>query len=159
VRNPFVISAFCVLLVSANVLAQAPAAGANWQRVQQLPLHTHVHIASDKMSRVCEVDSVDAEMLSCSAGHMVNTAHYTFARTEIKSIKVTRYIGSTVGGAAIGAGSGLVIGVGVAHTTQSFPIVSNKAIWGIFSAAGGIAGALIGGPTDFLRGPTIYRRP
>jgi hypothetical protein len=159
VRGLFVITAVCVLLVSANVLAQATPAGANWQRVQQLPLHTHVHVASDKMSRVCEVDSVDAETLRCSAGRMVNTAHYTFARSEIKSIKVTRYIGSTIGGAAIGAASGLVIGVGVAHSTQSFPIVSNKAIWGIFSVAGGIAGGLIGGPTDFLRGPTIYKRP
>lgn len=158
-RGLLVISTSCAFLISLNVLSQAPIAEANWQRVQQLPLHTYVHVASDKMTRVCNVDSVDTESLTCSAGHMVNMAHYTFARSEIKSVKVTRYMVSTVGGAAIGAGSGLLIGVGVAHSTQSFPIVSNKAIWGIFSAAGGIAGALIGGPTDFLRGPTIYKRP
>jgi hypothetical protein len=158
VRGVFVTSACCVFAASTGLLGQAPTAGSNWQRVEQLPLHTHVHIASDKMGRVCAVDSVDEESLSCSAGRLVNTAHYTFPRGEIKSIKVTRYVLSTVGGAGIGAGVGVVIGAAATSGKNSTIGITRGQVVGIVAGIGGIAGAVICGPTDLLRGPTIYRR-
>jgi hypothetical protein len=159
VRGLFVTSACCVFAVSTGLPGQAPAAGSNWQRVEQLPLHTHVHVSSDKMGRVCAVDSVDEESLSCSAGRLVNTAHYTFPRTEIKSIKVTRYVLSTVGGAGIGAGVGAIIGGAATSGKNSTIGISNGQVVGITAGIGGIVGAVICGPADLLRGPTIYRRP
>ena len=137
--------------------AAAPA-GASWQRLQALPAHTLVHVSSDKMSRLCVLDGVDEAKLTCSAKHVVMASHYTFPRSEIKTVKLTRYLASTAGGVGIGAGVGLAAGVGIAHG-GSDRIISNKAVWGITAAIGGIAGGLAGGPTDFLRGPTVYRRP
>ncbi len=158
-RGLFVISASCVLTVSTGLPAQTPAAGSNWQRVQQLPLHMHVHVSSDKMGRVCEIDSVDEESLTCSSGRVVNTARYTFPRGEIKSIKVTRYVLSAVGGAGIGGGAGLIIGAAATQGKNSTIGATRGEVIGIFGLAGGVIGAVVGGPTDFLRGPTIYRRP
>jgi hypothetical protein len=157
-RGLFALSASCILFVSASLSAQAPA-GANWQRVEQLPPHTRVHVSSDKMGRVCNVDSVDETSLTCSSGRVVNTAHYTFPRAEIKSIKVTRYVLSKVVGAGIGLGAGAIIGAGSVKGKVPGPGATSGEIVGILTLAGGVIGAVVGGPTDFLRGPTVYRRP
>ena len=145
----------CVLFVSANALAQAQAMSADWHRVEQLPPHTRVHISSDKMNRLCLIDSVAEESLICSSGHTTNS----FPRAEIKSIKVTRYVLSTVGGAGIGAGAGAIIGA-AATTGKTNGIGATRGeVVGIFTLGGALVGAVVGGPTDFLRGPTVYRRP
>jgi hypothetical protein len=151
----------CCVVFSVGLHAQsspAALAGSNWQRVQALPPHTLVHVSSDKMSRLCVIDSVDEAALQCSAKRVVAASHYTFPRTEVKSVKLTRYVGSTAGGIGIGAGVGLIFGVAVAHNSGP-QLIGNGAVWGVTSAAGGIAGGLVGGPTDFLRGPTVYKRP
>lgn len=158
-RDLFVIPVFCAVFVSAHLMAQAPVGGADWKRVEQLPLHTKVHVSSDKMGRVCMVDSVDEGSLTCSAGHVVNTAHYTFSRAEIKSIKVTRYVLSTIGGAGIGAGVGAIIGAAGTQGDNDRIGITRGQVVGIVTLIGGVVGAAIGGPTDFLRGPTVYRRP
>ena len=149
----------CILLalLCSCACGQATPAATNWQHLQQVPLRTRVHVSADKMSRTCSIDSITDEMLTCSGS--VTNGHYTFPRAEIKSVKVTRYALSAVGGTAIGAGTGLVVGAAVAHGSQgSFTIVSNQAVWGIFAAIGAVIGALIAGPLDLFRGPTIYRR-
>jgi hypothetical protein len=153
-RGLFVIRAFCTLFVSAGLLAQAPA---DWQRVKQLPLHTKVHIVSDKMKRTCSIDSVADDSLSCSSGNTVNS----FQRQEIKSIKGVRRLRSTLGGAAIGAGVGFIAGVavGLGQTKDSFLYIPPAAVGGVLAVIGAIPGAAIGAPTDFLRGPTVYQVP
>jgi hypothetical protein len=153
-----------VVFVCLSIRAQQPTqfraqpAGSNWQRVRQLPPQTRVHISSDRMSRVCSIDVVEEDKLTCSAGRVVSISHFVFPRAEIKSIQATRYLGSAAGGLGIGAGAGLIFGFAVAHKGGDDQIVSNKEIWAGTSAAGAVIGAAIGGPTDFLRGPTIYRR-
>jgi hypothetical protein len=135
-----------------RAFAQAPAAGSNWQHVQQLPPNTHVHVAGDHHSGACKIEAVTDDALICSGGRR-------FARPEIKSIKLTRHGLSALAGAGIGAGVGFAAGAGVAHGSQGeFTIVSNQDVWAAGALAGGVIGAVIGAPTDFARGPTVYRR-
>jgi hypothetical protein len=152
-RARFVIPAFCTLLVSAVLLAQAPA---DWQRVKMLPLHTKVHIDSDKMKRTCSVDSVADDSLSCSSGSSVSS----FPRSEIKSIKGVRRMRSALGGAAIGAGVGFIVGVATSQgqSKDAFIYIAPAAVGGVCAVIGAVPGAAIGAPTDFLRGPTVYQR-
>jgi hypothetical protein len=150
------LSASWVLFVSASALAQGGAAAANWARVQQLPLHTKVHIASDKVKRVCSIDSVTADSLTCSSGSTISS----FPRAEIKSIKVTRRGLSTLGGAAIGAGVGFAVGAALTagESHNDIIYISAPQAGGVGAAVGAVVGAAIGAPTDFLRGPTVYER-
>jgi hypothetical protein len=153
-RGLFAIRALCTLFVSAGLLAQAPA---DWQRVKQLPLHTKVHIDSDKMKRTCSIDSVTDESLSCSSGN----AAVSFQRAEIKSIKGVRRMRSALGGAAIGAGVGFIVGVAGSQgqSKDAFLYIPPAAVGGVLAVIGAIPGAAIGAPTDFLRGPTVYQVP
>ncbi len=143
------------LLLTTPVLAGAQAAGSTWQRVQQLPAHTRIHLTSDKMSRVCTIDSVTDEALLCSAGRMVQTSHYTFTRREIKRIKITRYATSTALGIGIGAG----VGIAAIEAFNTDGFFRQGELIGVGAAVGGIPGGIIGLTTDFARGPLVYRRP
>jgi hypothetical protein len=153
-RGLFVISAICALFVSADLLAEAPA---DWQRVKMLPPHTKVHIDSEKMKRTCSIDSVTDDSLSCSSGNAVSS----FQRSEIKSIKGVRRLRSTLGGAAIGAGVGFIVGFAAAQgqPKDSFIYFAPAAVGGVIAVMGAVPGAAIGAPTDFLRGPTVYQVP
>jgi hypothetical protein len=140
---------------SASLVAQA----SNWGRVKHLPVHTRVHVAGDKQSKTCEIDLVDNATLQCSKGN----SQYSFARAEVKSVKLTRYARSTLVGMGIGLGVGAGVGAIAGHAEEKpndfFPGLSTEAFAAVGGAVGAIAGAAIGGPTDFLRGPTLYRRP
>ena len=141
--------AVCLLMQATMMSGQSPANGANWQRVQQLPTHTRVHIYADTRNRACSIESVTDDGLTCG--------HKTFARSEIKSIKLTRYAVSTAAGAAIGAGGGAAIGAGIAASGDGF--FTKRETAGVLAVIGVIPGALIGWGTDFAKGPTVYRRP
>jgi hypothetical protein len=151
---PFVPSVCFMLCLSAY--GQTQAAGANWQRVQQLPLHTQIHIKADSKDRVCSIDTVDEGHLSCSTGGVVKGRHYTYQRSEIKSIKLPHYVRSTLLATAIGASAGAITGFEASKNSSEY---SSQAV-----AAGGgavffgVIGAVIGAVTDFTLGPTVYRR-
>jgi hypothetical protein len=146
----------CCLLTSVAALGQAPA-GSNWQRVQQLPPHAKVHVSADHKSRVCVIDSVDEDKLTCSTGRVVATSHYTFTRSEIKSIKVTRYLVSTAVGAGIGGGVGAA--AGAAAFSGNGSLVHGGQAAAVLGGGFAFVGGVIGLTTDFVRGPTVYRRP
>jgi len=134
------------------VLATAAAYGqANWQHVAALPLGTKVHVSADTGGGVCKIEKVTDEGLVCGHGK-------TFARTAIKTIKLTRRGVSTAVGVGIGAGAGLAVGAG-ASSSGSLATGNRAKDLGVGAALGGLLGAAIGAPTDFLRGPTVYRRP
>jgi len=84
---------------------------------------TRVHISSDKKGRTCFFASVDDATLVCSRRPASGT-HYTFPRSEVRTVKLTRYTVSTLAGMGIGAGAGLGIGAAlgpaVAPKTNSF---------------------------------------
>jgi len=145
----------CGFGLSLNGFAQSTAVMSDWLRVKQLPLHTKVHLSTDKGGKTCLVNEVDDASLTCSSGH----SGASYPRAEIKSIKLTRYAVSTIGGAAIGAGVGAGIGAAIgSHPTH--PIVNDTAIRvGIGAVAGGLGGAAVGAVTDMFRGPLVYRRP
>jgi hypothetical protein len=134
-------------MAQSSVVAASPAVAENdWQRVKQLPAHTKVHIDADKNGRTCLIDAVDDVALTCSSKHKASS----FPRSEIKSIKLTRYGWSTLAG----LGMGLGIGAAIAATGPNDSL-------GRGAAAGVVIVALpvITGTTDMLRGPVVYRRP
>jgi hypothetical protein len=133
-------------MAQSSVVAASPAVAENdWQRVKQLPVHTKVHIDADKNGRTCLIDAVDDVALTCSSKHKRSS----FPRSEIKSVKLTRYGWSTLAGLGMGFG----IGAAIAATGPS------DSLW-----RGGVAGGVviampvIAGTTDMLRGPVVYRR-
>jgi hypothetical protein len=145
--------------------AQSPAITDTWHHLSALQPGTRLHISSDKKSRTCFFASADDASLVCSRGRSSGT-QYNFARSEVRTVKLTRYTVSTLAGMGIGAGAGFGIGAAVGQavspkTNSSFDFsgLGREVITGIGGAVGFIAGGAIGGPTDFLRGPTLYRRP
>ncbi len=151
--------------VPATAHAQAPPLADAWHHLAVLQPGTRVHISSDKKGKTCFFASVDDATLLCSRRPASGT-HYTFPRSEVRTVKLTRYTVSTITGMGIGAGAGLGIGAAVgpavAPKTNSFLDFSGlgrEVILGLGGAIGFIAGGAIGGPSDFLRGPTLYRRP
>ena len=132
-----------------------PTPGTRWDHLKALPAGIRMHVSGDRMSRTCTLDRVTDDELTCSKGRIADVAHYTFPRAEISSIKLTRYTISTVAGFGIGAGAGAGI---AAATVKGGGIIGKGGAAGIFGIAGGLLGALITGPTDSFRGPTVYRR-
>jgi hypothetical protein len=111
-------------------------------------VHTRLHVSGDKMGHTCYLLSVDDASLVCG--------RYTFPRAEVKSVKLTRYGVSYAAGAAIGGGAGAGIGLAVIKGTI---VESDKGKGaGIGLALGAGIGALVTGPADLFRGPTVYRR-
>ncbi len=152
---------------SVVVRAQAPPPRMTdtWHHLAALSPGTHIHISSDKKSRTCFFESANDQNLICSQKHSGGT-QYTFPRTEVRTVKLTRYGLSTLAGMGIGAGAGFGIGAAVApaaapksNSFLDFSGLDREVITGIGGVVGFIAGGAIGGPTDFLRGPTLYRRP
>jgi hypothetical protein len=151
--------------LTGNTPAHAQVPVDTWHHLAALQPGTHIHISSDKKSRTCFYASADDASLTCSRKHSGGTV-YTFPRTEVRTVKLTRYTLSTVAGMGIGAGAGLAIGAAVGQvaspkTNSSFDFsgIGRDVITGIGGVVGFIAGGAIGGPSDFLRGPTLYRRP
>jgi hypothetical protein len=146
-------------LLASLVQGQTAAAGSNWQRVQQLPLHTRVHVSADGKSRLCSIDKVDETQLTCSAGRVMETSHFTFQRGNIKSIKASHQMRSTLVGAGVGAAAGAIIGVAINGGGPDQLIhFSNAEVGGVGAIIFAVPGAVIGLATDFTRSPTVYRR-
>lgn len=149
-----------VLLSCASIAhAQAPAVRpgedlSSWKRVQSLPAKTKVHITKDHGSATCRIFAVSEDTLTC-ASYPGNTAGKMIQRSEVKKIKLAREAVSTAAGAGIGAAGGALIGVA---STGNGSILRGLGI-GLAALIGALPGALLGGTTDFTRGPTIYVRP
>ena len=156
-----IVALFALTANSGSAHAQADP----WHHLSALQPGTHIHISSDKKSRTCFFASADDATLVCSGKHS-GGPQYTFARAEVRTVKLTRYTLSTIAGIGIGAGVGFGIGAAVApaaapksNSGLDFSGLDRDAITILGGAFGLIAGGAIGGPTDFLRGPTLYRRP
>ncbi|HEX4308790.1 MAG TPA: hypothetical protein VHZ25_02115 [Acidobacteriaceae bacterium] len=126
-----------------------------------LPAGTHIHVSSDKKSHTCYFQSADDASLVCS-GKRGGGRSYSFARSEVRSVKLTRYTVSTLVGMGIGAGLGVGIGAAVSPKSSSntldFSGLDREVDIGLGAVIGFLAGGAVGGPTDFLRGPVVYRR-
>jgi hypothetical protein len=138
--------------------------GNSWPHLSALPGGTRIHVSSDKKSHTCYFQSADDASLVCSGKHGGGKS-YSFPRSEVRSVKLTRYTVSTLAGMGIGAGAGFGIGAAagqaVAPKTNSsfdFSSLDREAITLLGGVFGFIAGGAVGGPADFLRGPVVYFR-
>ena len=143
-----------VLVSPAQLLAQQPAqptppAGSNWQRVQAIPMGTSIRLDAGKRHQSCVLSAVDAESLTCVHGKSL-----TFARSEIRTIKISHRVRSALIAAAIGAGAG----AGIMEATDKPDSWFHGAVVGIGAVIGAAIGAPIGALTDFAHS-TVYRAP
>ncbi|HEX5285098.1 MAG TPA: hypothetical protein VFW30_13330 [Bryocella sp.] len=151
-----VLSAPAQTATASPAAAAAPAIADTWGHLSAIPAHAHIHVAADHGRATCYFISADDQNLTCGHKDASDKGRHVFARADVKSVKLTRYGVSTLGGAAIGAGVGAIIGVGTSHPGGFIDFT------GVYRAVctlvGGVGGAAVGGPTDMFRGPTVYRR-
>ncbi len=121
-------------------------------------MHTYIHVAADHGGATCYFISADDQNLTCGHRNGSDKGRHIFPRSGVKSVKLTRYGISTLGGAAIGAGVGAIIGFAAIRPNPHAFLDFTGLARGVVVALGGIGGAAAGGPTDMFRGPTVYRR-
>ncbi len=124
--------------------------------MRALPVGTQVHISAATRHALCELTAVDEERIACSQDTGVGTRALTFARSEVRLIKLARRGRSAVLGASIGAGAGALAGGIEGARSNYFAFKGAYAL--IYAFAGGFAGAPAGYLTDFSAS-TIYRAP
>jgi hypothetical protein len=129
-----------------------------WNNLSAIAPHTHIHVAADHGGTTCYFIAVDDQNLTCGHKNGSDKGRHVFVRGDVKSVKLTRYGVSTLGGLGIGAGVGAIIGVATIRSDPSSFIDLSGAARAAATVVGGIGGAAICGPTDIFRGPTIYRR-
>ena len=168
--SAWVLTSFLVLS-SAAYAHQRPAAdvqpvaGGNWERVKALPVKTRLHVTTDHGGKSCQVFAVSDDALTCAKG---GGAGLVLQREEIKHIKLTHYVRSTLVGGAIGGGIGATAGA-IAGRTKPCPTGQGFCLGGIgigpggvaaiFGVGAGVVGSAVGGLTDMTRGSSIYARP
>lgn len=146
--------------LAQNAVAPPPAASIadTWNHLAAIAAHTHIHVAADHGGATCYFISADDQNLICGHKDGSDKSRHVFARADVKSVKLTRYGISTIGGAGIGAGVGAIIGFAAFRPNPHALLDFSGAARGVTIALGGIGGAAVGGPTDMFRGPTVYRR-
>lgn len=166
---------FAFLLLAFSWVSQAqqkpdsgtqPGAGNNWARVKALPAHTKVHVTTDHGGKSCRIFAVSDETFTCAKGS--NAPGIELQRKEIKHIKLTHYVRSTLVGAGAAGAVGAIAG-GIAGRTKPCPPGGGLCLNGIGLGAGAVAlvfgvgsavlGGVVGGATDLARGSSIYTRP
>ncbi len=157
----------CACLFLRQGLCQGVSAGANtedaWARIQQLAAGTQLKISAERKSGGCILQSASPDTIVCTRGSSTRS----FARSEIKSIRLKRKGRSAAIGLGLGVGIGAGVGAGVGAGINSgdqgslFHVSGSKAT-GVGAAVGaivgGIAGALTGYATDLAAGPVLYKR-
>jgi hypothetical protein len=155
-------------LAAVSATAQQPVApaqpppGANWQRVQALPVGQSIVVKAKASHASCKLKSVDADSLTCTHGKDL-----VFQRADIRTIKIPRRGRSTLIAAGIGIATGAIVG---AASGSSCTEAQKNSFLGCFltfsrgdlalvgGAVGGVIGAPIGALTDFAKS-TVYKAP
>lgn len=136
----------------------SPAIADTWHNLSAVAPHTHIHVAADHGGATCYFIAVDDQNLTCGHKNGSEKGRHVFPRAEVKSVKLTRYAVSTLGGAAIGSGVGAVIGFATIHSHPDAFLDFSGAARAICVVIGGLGGTAVGASTDMFRGPTVYRR-
>lgn len=130
----------------------------SWHNLSVIAPHTHIHVAADHGGSTCYFIAVDDQNLTCGHRDSSEKGRHVFPRADVKSVKLTRYGVSTLGGLGIGAGVGTAIGFATIHPDPKafldFPGIGRA----ICAVVGGLGGTAIGASTDMFRGPTVYQR-
>lgn len=155
---------------SAQTLTRSGAPALNdWHSVQSLTARTRIRLTTGKKKTACFIDSVTEDHLICSLSSSKAGSQTSYAKEEIKEIKLTNRSRSTVIGTAVGGGIGAGVGALVAVAINSSEKNQNSiccrnsdaALAGgaVIGAAGAITGAALGYAKDWFAGPIVYRRP
>ncbi len=154
---------------SAQTLTPSGAHALNdWRSVQSLPARTRIRLATDKKKTACFIDSVTEDHLVCSSSSSKAGKQTSYAKEEIKEIKLTNRTRSTLAGIGIGGGigAGALVAVAINSHDNNGPYSicctnSDAALVGgaVIGAAGAITGAALGYAKDWFAGPVVYRRP
>jgi hypothetical protein len=147
-RKVLLLSAF--LGTASPCLCQSTPAPSGWARVQAVSPNSSITVKARSSHASCKLQSVTGDTLTCLSHG--NTQ--TFQLAEIISIKAPHRGRSTLAGAAIGAGAGVVIGAASIH--DGFIGRGAGAI--VIGVPGFFIGALVGAATDFTHA-AIYKAP
>ncbi len=133
--------------------------GSSWQRVKVLPANTPLHVTTDHGGQSCRLFAVTDEALTCTKRN--NAAGTVLSRSEIKGIKLTHHVRSTLVGAAAGGGIGAISG-GISGRSKPCPAgqglclngigIGTGGVAAIFGVGGAVLGSVVGGLTDLARG-------
>lgn len=143
--------------LSSSAPSPSHAIADSWHNLSAIAPHTHIHVAADHGGSTCYFIAVDDQSLTCGHHNASDKGRHVFSRADIKSVKLTRYGISSLGGAGIGAGTGAIIGAATSRGTSDFINMNGlyRASCAVVGAFGGVA---VGATTDMFRGPTVYRR-
>ena len=152
--------ALSVLAASGRPAASQSTTAPGWSALNAVRPGVHIHVSADNGGKTCYMIAVDDDSLTCGRKDGSLNGRRIFPRSEVKSVKLTRYGVSTLGGLGIGLGAGALIGIAVFRPTPTAFLGNlGSNIGRAFSITlGGLAGPVIGGTTDMFRGPVIYRR-
>ena len=151
-------AALLLLTCAPACFAQASA----WSSVQALTAGTLLSVRADHHSSTCTLDNVsDSELVCESTG-----TRLTYPRAEVRSIRLSGHsrsiARSTLVGAGVGLGGGILAGVVInAADKGSIPHVSEGKAIGVGAAIGVLAGTLGGlvvGASRHSPGPFVYTR-
>lgn len=139
--------------VAQQALPDAPSV-TGWHGVELLMPGKTVVVASKTGHATCIVDRADSQSLACAPAT-------TYARPDVRSVRIHHRWRSALVGAGIGAGVGAVIGAATGDpacrpNTFCLAFVNKGELAGIFGIALGVVGLPVGYFTDFTR-TTVYK--
>jgi len=158
-RN-FLLSLTVLCGTTVSLHAQAAPVAETWGHLQAVPAHSHMHVSSDAGGATCYFIAADETTLTCGRKDGGPKGQRIFQRATVKSVKLTRYGWSTLGGLGIGVAGGALVGVAVFRPTPNdwFGNLGTDIGRAFCIVLGTIAGPIVGGTTDMFRGPVVYRR-
>ena len=151
-------------LISAQNVA-APSAPSpshaiadSWHNLSAVAPHTHIHVAADHGGSTCYFIAVDDQNLTCGHKNGLEKGRHVFPRADVKSVKLTRYGVSALGGLGIGTGVGAAIGFATNRPDPNDFLNFTGVARAACTVIGAVGGTAVGASTDMFRGPTVYRR-
>ncbi len=144
--------------IASPAPSPTPAIADSWHNLSAIAPHTHIHVAADHGGSTCYFIAADDQNLICGHKNGSEKGRHVFPRTDVKSVKLTRYGVSTLGGLAIGAGAGAAIGFAAIRPQPNEFLDFSGVARAVCAVVGGLGGTAVGASTDMFRGPVIYRR-
>jgi hypothetical protein len=144
--------------IASPAPSTTPSIADSWHNLSVVTPHSHIHVAADHGGSTCYFIAVDDQNLTCGHRDGSEKGRRVFPRSDVKSVKLTRYGISTLGGLGIGAGAGAAIGFAAIRPHPDELLNFSGIARAACTAIGAVGGTAVGASTDMFRGPTIYRR-
>ena len=139
--------------IASSAPSPTPAIADSWHNLSAIAPHTHIHVAADHGGSTCYFIAVDDQNLTCGHHNGSEKGRHVFPRADVKSVKLTRYGVSTLGGASNRHWrrcSHRLRG----HSARSARFLDFSGIGrAVCAVVGGLGGTAVGASTDMFRGP------